>query len=451
MPARRLPHHRPVTIAALAAAAVAVAASPATAAPTGPPQLRPASGTPHFPNSTQSVEQVRQLVECGSTMYAVGTFTTIISGSTTLTRNNAFSFSATKPYTVTSWAPNVNGTVNSIGFNGSDCSNAYLGGKFSAVNGTAVQNLAKVSTTTGAVATGFHNKASGEVDTVLGWNGHILVGGKFTGIGGSTANPYFASLNPSSGLDDGYLHLGISGNYVYTDNNGNHAASNATRVYNVQLSHGGNRLLVEGDFTSIGGQARRQVAILDLGQTTATTDAWHAAELDIYCTTVEPFYAKAASWSPDDSTVYVATTGYIPATGPGSRASDQRAGPCDAAIAYPSTPGQVSHKWINYTGCDSLYSTAADDSTAYFGGHERWASNPNGCDGAGAGAINAPGMVGLSPANGSVTFNPTRSRGVGADDMEVTPQGLWIASDNFQNETACAGFPNLGGICLLPY
>ena len=38
-------------------------------------------------------------------MYAVGTFTTIQRFSTTYARNNAFSFSATTPYAVTSWNP----------------------------------------------------------------------------------------------------------------------------------------------------------------------------------------------------------------------------------------------------------------------------------------------------------------------------------------------------------
>nr|MBA2559607.1 hypothetical protein [Propionibacteriales bacterium] len=38
-----------------------------------------------------SVEQIRQLVPCGSDMYAVGRFTSIKQGATTYTRNNAFS------------------------------------------------------------------------------------------------------------------------------------------------------------------------------------------------------------------------------------------------------------------------------------------------------------------------------------------------------------------------
>ena len=46
------------------------------------------------------------------------------------------------------------------------------------------------------------------------------------------------------------------------------------------------------------------------------------------------------------------------------------------ALAYPATRTSVKHTWINYTGCDSLYSAAADTHTVYFGGHERYSMNP---------------------------------------------------------------------------
>ena len=75
----------------------------------------PASGTPQLA-TTGTTEQVRQLAQCGGTMYAVGTFTSIKRYSTTYARNNAFSFAAASPFAVTSWNPNVNGIVNSIAF-----------------------------------------------------------------------------------------------------------------------------------------------------------------------------------------------------------------------------------------------------------------------------------------------------------------------------------------------
>ena len=430
--------------AALAASMVSTAA-PAGAA-TGPVSATPASGTPQLaPNGT--TEQVRQIVQCGGTMYAVGTFTAISWNGTTYTRNNVFSFIATKPYTVTSWDPNANGIVDSITLS-PDCSTAYLGGKFSTVGGGSAKNIAKVSTSNGKLDPTFAHSAGGQVETVQYYNGHILTGGYYTTINNSSANPYMTSLNPATGKDDGFIHLGISGNYQFPG-----VGSNPTRVYNQQLSHSGTLDLVEGDFTSVGGQPRQQVFMLNLNNgPTATVTGWTSPELNTNCNYNEAFYAQAASWSPDDSTIYVATTGYKPNGTPAG--SYPRSGPCDAAIAYPSTQASVTHTWINYTGCDSMFSTAADASTAYFGGHERWSQNPNGCDFAGPGAISAPGMEGLYPSGpraGLLAFNPTRARGEGADDMLITSAGLWIASDNQNNSVQCGGKINHAGICLLPY
>jgi hypothetical protein len=417
------------------------AAAPAGAA-TGPVSATPASGTPQLA-STGTTEQVRQLAQCGGTMYAVGTFTAISWNGTTYARNNVFSFSATKPYTVTSWNPNANGIVNSITFS-PDCSTAYLGGKFSTVGGGSAKNIAAVSTSTGALITSFAHSAGSQVETLLYYNGHILTGGYYTSINGSSSNRYMTSLNPSTGKDDGFLHLSISGNYQFPG-----VGSNPTRVYNQQLSNSGTLDLVEGDFTSVGGQARQQMFMLNLSGSTATVTGWTSPELNTNCNWNEAFYAQAGAWSPDDSTIYVGTTGYKP--NGTSAGSTPRTGPCDAAIAYPSTQTSVNHLWINYTGCDSLYSAAADASTAYFGGHERWSQNPLGCDFQGPGAIVAPGMEGLSPTTGLLTFNPTRGRGKGADDMVITSAGLWIASDNLNNTNKCGGKSGHAGICLLPY
>jgi hypothetical protein len=416
-------------------------AGPASAA-TGPVSATPASGTPQL-SQTGTVEQVRKLAQCGSTMYAVGTFTAISWNGTTYARNNVFSFSATKPYTVTSWNPNANGIVNGIAFS-PDCSTAYLGGKFTSVGGGSATNIAAVSTSSGALVTSFGHNANGQVETLQYYNGHILTGGYYKSINNSSANPYMTSLNASTGKDDGFIHLSISGNYQFPG-----SGSNPTRVYNQQLSHGGTLDLVEGDFTSVGGQPRQQIFMLNLSGSTAAVTGWTSTEFNTNCNFNETFYLQAASWSPDDSTIYVATTGYKP--NGTSAGSTPRTGPCDAAIAYPSTQTSVSHRWINYPGCDSLFSTAADASTVYIGGHERWANNPNGCDFAGPGAISAPGMGGLSPTTGLLSFNPTRGRGIGADDMMITSAGLWIASDNAQNTDMCGGKFNHAGICLLPY
>ncbi len=453
-----------VLIAAAASLAFGIPAAQAGTGGEQPPvgvvMTTPPSNLPHLPASTSQTEQIRQLVQCGTTMYAVGTFSSIKRGSTTYTRNNIFSFSAVAPYTVNSWAPNVVGTygttqngfdvVSTIAFVNGDCSHAFIGGKFSSVNGIAVTNIAEITTggNTGSVVTGFKSNASGTVQTIAAAGGHLLVGGGFTSINGDTSDPYMVSLNPTTGKSDGFLHLSISGNYQYPG-----VSSNPTRVYNQQLSHSGALDLVEGDFTSVGGQARQQAFILNVSGTTATVTGWNAPEFNTNCYVTEPFYVRDGAWSPDDSTVYFGTTGFHP----NNQTTPPWTGPCDAALAFPATPTTVSALWTNYTGCDSLYSSAADSKAAYFAGHERWSMNPNACDTQGAIAYPAPGIEGLDPANGALYLNPagtaglySRSRGLGADDMLATSAGLWIASDNLDQSQYCGGV-STSGICFLPY
>jgi hypothetical protein len=268
-------------------------------------------------------------------------------------------------------------------------------------------------------------------------------------------------------VNGGFVHLGISGNYQYPG-----VVSNPTRIYSQQLSHGGSLDLVEGDFTSVGGFGRQQVFMLDLSGTTAAVTGWTSPEFDgsegesdpsnpaspgypYQCATVEPFYIQAGAWSPDDSTIDLAATGYHPNGYPtGGHAA---AGPVRRRVGVPGYPGTVLHNWVNYTGCDSLYSTVADASAVYIGGHERFASYPNGCDFLNTGGIAAPGMAGLDPDTGDVLLNQNgtslyvRGRGLGADDELVTSAGLWIASDNMQGSQMCGNAQNLSGICFLPY
>jgi hypothetical protein len=442
----------------LPAPASAAPASPALAGAVSP---TPAIGTPTLVN-TPATEQIRQLVDCGGTMYAVGTFTEIAQGGTTYTRNNGFSFSDSGSFAVTSWKPNVNGTVNSIAFNGSNCGDAYIGGQFTSVNGTTVANLAEIDTTTGNVVTTFgSHTGGGHVDTILAVKGHLLVGGTFTSVNGNKGtNPYYASLSPATGKDDGFLHLNISGHYTYPG-----VDTNTTDVYNQQLSHGGTLDLVEGIFTSAGGLHRQQIFMLNVGGSTAKVTGWSSPEFDgsnptkypyYYCSVHHPLYIRAAAWSPDDSTVYIADTGFRPWNWNGKF---PLVGLCDAAAAFPAAQQQVTHYWVNYTGCDSLYSAAADTSAVYAGGHERWFNNAFQCNKAGPGAIPAPGLAGLTPgpSGGKLITNSagtaglySRSRGLGADDMLRTSTGLWIASDTKGGGEQCGGVPGYAGLCFLP-
>lgn len=436
-----------------------------------------AEGTPQLHKTQKGQEfTVRQIVQCGTWMYAVGNFTSISQGSTVYTVDNIFRFEAASPYTVdSSWFPRVNGKINSIALN-SSCTGAYVGGTFSSVNGIAVKNIAEISTTTGDVVPAFGTDANNQVETLAVSGQHLLVGGYFTKINGSK-NPYMASLNQTTGQDDGFLNLEISGAYHYCQTAAGlpyqcTSSNNHSMVYNQQISHSGTYDLVEGRFTSVGGQPRRQIFMLDLATSPATVTGWTSPEWDgsdpsMYpdynCVPIEAFYIRSAAWSPDDSTVYIADTGYHPNNEPVGQTP--RTGLCDAAAAFPATAtGPVTANWIEYTGCDSYYSVAADDTAVYVAGHPRWAENPNDCDAAGPGAVADPGLQGLNPANGQLLLNSlgtplyTMTR-ANADGMIANGAGLWIASTNRYTINKCgdkkgpAGHNAAGhaGICFLPY
>jgi hypothetical protein len=434
----------------------------ASARRVGLPSPTPATGTPHFPVTTPKTEQIRQLVQCGSTMYAVGTFSVVQQGTRTFTRHNAFSFKATAPFTITSWNPNANGTVNTIAFNSGNCARAYIGGTFSKVRGRSASRIAEVSTGgAGGLVKAFRHSANKQVETIASYKSHLLVGGFFTKINGTTTYPYMVSLSPRTGANDRFLNLHISGHVRFP-----HVAANPTRVYNQQISHSRRFDLVEGDFSSVGGKRRQQAFMLNLAsRPRASLMSWTSPRFDgsrgyppkgdyYNCSKGEPFYIRAGAWSPDDKTVYFASTGFRP----WNANSTPLRGLCDTASAFAATGPKPAMKWINYTGCDSLYAVAADANAAYFAGHERWSQNQNGCDTQGPGAIVASGMEALNRTTGKLLLNAkgtaglyTRGRGLGADDMVITKAGLWIGSDNFTGGTMCGGVQDMGGICFLPY
>ena len=413
-----------------------------TTASTGPVSTTPASGTPHLA-ITKSLQEIRQLVKCGQTMYAVGRFWKVDRNGHSYSRNNVFSFSATAPYAVTGWNPNVDGKVESITFtSGRGCGTAYLGGDFGHVNGTAAAHIAAVSTKTGAIVPGFRHDANGTVNTLVSHGGRLLAGGQFTRINGS-ARPYFASLSPSTGTVSGFVNLNIKG----------HVTGMAEQVYKQQLSHSGTLDLVEGNFTSVAGKARQQIFMLNLAGSTAKLTAWTSPEFSNHCIAKEAFYVRSAAWSPNDSAVYIADTGRNPLNWD---KSFPLSGLCDAVASFPASHRSVHHNWVEYAGCDSYYSVAADNAAVYTGGHPRWADNPYGCNHAGRGAVADPGLQGLSPASGRVL---TTAQGkaryqmsrANADDMLITSAGLWVASTNRFNSNMCDGVSNHSGICLLPY
>ena len=87
----------------------------------------------------------------------------------------------------------------------------------------------------------------------------------------------------------------------------------------------------------------------------------------------------------------------------------------------------VKHTWINFDGCDGLYSVAADNKLVFVGGHNRWFDNPHQCNNNNSGkARPAQGIAGLTVAHGALGI-----------DWQQRVIGGGVGSDCFSGVAAC--------------
>jgi hypothetical protein len=364
---------------------------------------------------------VYAIAQSGGTMFLGGSFHKVTNSSRTVTytRSNFVAFSASTG-AVSSLAPTFDGAIWALLASGSSL---YVGGSFQNVNGAPHRALVKIDTSTGAVDPTFKPGIKwGNVTEIRLVGGRLLIGGTFSR---GTSNR-LAALDPTTGADTGYFSsLGISGS----------VASNAgsTRIYRFAVNPAGDRLVALGNFTSVAGQPRRQAFMLRLGAS-ATLSPWHPPGLDRQCSADDtPVYLRDVDFSPDGNYFVIVASGYLPKPG------DLDTTVCDAASRWETANETSTARptWINYTGGDTLHAVAVTGVTVYVQGHQRWLDNRLGQNEAGPGAVSRPGIGALDPATGkALSWNPTKTRGVGGKDFLATSTGLWVGSDGnrFHNE-----------------
>ncbi|HEY3550964.1 MAG TPA: hypothetical protein VGK69_07925 [Gaiellaceae bacterium] len=358
----------------------------------------------------------RSSTEVGTTVYVGGSFSKVfekITG-TDYARTSLYAYNESTNL-VTSFAPTFDGEVWGLAHS-PDGRYLYAAGKFNHVNGVARKGLAQFDLTTGAL-TSFNAQLDGQARTVDYVNGHLIVGGAFDKVK-NVSRVALASLDPMTGALQSYVNAGLSGTVSST--------AGATMVYHTAVNSTGTQMAIAGNFTSAGGATHWRTFLLDLGSTSTTVSAWNAPILQQPCnSTGIPNYVSGLSFSQDGTWLAMANTGYRNASGP------LTATVCDAVARFPTTEvSPVVPTWVNYTGCDSLYSVLVASDAVYVGGHQRWLGNPGGCDNAGPGAQSRPGIGAVDPTTGqTLSWNPTRSRGRGADFLEMTGKGLLILSD----------------------
>lgn len=397
----------------------------------------PSTATPNIDNG-----KVLTMVKVGSKIIVGGTFTSVSnrSGGATYARNAIFAFDATTGQVDTSFAPTINGTVNVL-LPGTG-SQVYAGGTFTTVNGATHRNLTLLNTTSGALVPGFRaTSLNGAVNDLALAGGRLHVGGVFSTAAG-VGHGGLVTLNPSTGGLDAYMTIDVSVNHNY---NGT-GARGAVGVTNFVITPDGTRLIAVGNFKLAEGLSRDQAVIVLLQPGGPVVDPnWRTTRYEPACFRNSfDSYVRDVDIAPDGSWFSIVATG---GPNPGTL--------CDTATRWElsDTGNNVQPRWIADSGGDTLFSVAITGAAVYTGGHQRWMNNAGGRDRASAGAVPRPGLAALDVLNGvPLSWNPGRQpRGVGAEALLVTTDGLYVGSDteyigNFQYfRGRIAYFPLAGG------
>ena len=206
--------------------------------------------------------------------------------------------------------------------------------------------------------------------------------------------PIWPSWTPTSGALRPSLNVTIAGAH-----NGGQ-----TLVHKFDVSPDGSTMVVTGNFTTINGQDRVQIGVMDLTTNPVTLTDWQTDRWKPMCFSSFQYYLNDVDFSPDGSYFVLSSIGGY-GSGPPTL--------CDTVTRWPSAERGAGRNptWVAYTGGDSVYAVAVTGSVVYAGGHHRWFNNPFRSDAAGPGAVSREGIVALDPANGvPLAWNPGRTR-----------------------------------------
>ncbi|GIF08580.1 delta-60 repeat domain-containing protein [Actinoplanes siamensis] len=402
---------RLLAVATVLLAGLAASPPPAMAdiAQSGVVSENPVDWTPHVLDGT-----VWALAVVGDTVIVGGAFTKVTDAGrhTTLTRKNIFAYDL-HDGTIRSFAPEVDGAIYSLtaGANGT----VYVGGAFKTVNGVKQRGITRLWLASGNRDTSFRAKVNwGDVRALATRGDHLYAAGTFSAING-VGRVGLARMDAQTGtVDQGFdAHLAGPG-------------LSRTRVEHFDLTADGGKLVAVGAFLKAGKDDRTQIAIFDVGGSSAELTGWYTRAFEPQCMKGFDTYLRQVKFSPDGSYFVVAATG---------RASSAQK-LCDSAARFETNrTGEQLPTWVQRTGGDSLYAVAVTGPAVYLGGHQRWFDNPYGTDGngPGPGAVSRPGIGAVDPATGkALSWNPTRARGVGVRAFLTVPQGLLVGSDTDQ-------------------
>lgn len=405
---------RRLALIAAATLLLVAASAPALASGSQPAVVsaNPVDWTPNVLDGT-----VYAVAVVGDQVVVGGDFTRVrpASGGTTLHRAGLFAFQLGTGAISPQFAPQLDGTV--YGLAAGPDRTVYAGGDFTRVDGAAHPGITRLDVASGTPTAGFDSTVDGgTVSSVVAHGSAVYLGGDFSGVDG-TDRPAVARISGTSGALDTGFNARVA-----------RPRSGRLRAIKLALTNDGTTLALAGTFTRVGGQDRTQLALVSAAS--GAVRGWRADAYQQNCDPSYNTYLRGIDFAPNGSYLVVVTTGHE--SGPHSM--------CDAAARF-DTAGSGNHRpvWVNRTGGNSLFSVAATGAAVYVGGHEQWLDNPYGDKSAGPGAVSRPGIGAINPKTGkALSWNPTRERGVGVQDMVTYPAGtgyqagLLVGSDTDQ-------------------
>lgn len=409
---------RKVAAVALATAAMVVGAGTVGVPPSGAlepavdtlPSADPIDNTPRVQDG-----QVNAIVRSGDRVFVGGSFTSVQNGTGSLiqARNRLFSYDH-RTGQVDSWNPDIGGSVEALAIS-PDGRWLYAGGAFSTAGGSTALRVERWDTTTGQRDATFDARASAVVNDLQLRGGVLYLAGNFTTVN-DVGRRGLAAVNATTGA---LLALDQQVGDPWT-------AGSTAGIRKIDVTANGDRLVAVGNFRSLGGANRPQIAVVRLnGQGGGQVDAqWRTGRYGVACNAVFDTYMRDVGISPDGSYIAVSTTGSW-------RGADTL---CDTAARFEltATGNDIQPTWVNHTGGDTLIGLAVTRAAVYVGGHQRWSNNstpPRG-DSAGVGAVSREGIMALDPVSGvPLRWNPGRERGVGVFEITASADALFIGHD----------------------
>ena len=369
--------------------------------------------------------RVEAIAVDGDTVFVGGTFTKIQEplGGEIIDQPYLFAYSKSSGDIVRDFDPILNNSVYALATTG-EGTGIFAGGVFNIINGeTNRRGLVKIDDN-GDRVRGFSARPDAQVKTLVRLNNTLYVGGNFTKIS-QTQVENLAAIDTFTGVVHPGLNLDFDGAISTKRTTG------VQSVDDIDITSDGRLMVVIGNFETIDAMDRVRLAVIELDGV-ARVSSWNTDIYDVQCPAAKvPQYIRGIDIAPDDSYFLVGSQGFRRVGNPACDAITR-------FELNDLTNTDMQPTWVNYTGGDSVYEVVSTEHAIYVGGHFRWLNNDTGNGhNRGVGSVARAGLAALDPINGLTLLDwqsDRNPRGVGVFALIAEDEGLYIGDDtNFLN------------------